>query len=49
MKTRRGFALTLVLCFALSLFAFGGTAYAAQGGVASETVFHGRFRKGPAL
>ncbi len=32
MKTRRGFALTLVLCFALSLFAFGGTAYAAQGG-----------------
>ena len=32
MKTRRGFALALVLCFALSLFAFGGTAYAAQGG-----------------
>ena len=32
MKTRRGFALALVLCFVLSLFAFGGTAYAAQGG-----------------
>ena len=32
MKTRRGFALALVLCFALSLFIFNGTAYAVQSG-----------------
>ena len=32
MKKRRGFALALVLCFALSLFVFNGTAYAAQSG-----------------